>query len=212
MTQYTEGFYDGIRTGAALSARTVVDYLYPKLKPQTVVDIGCGEGHWAKAFKDRGAEVIGVDGSYVQNPVVDFIAADLAKATPLGELGNYDLAISLEVAEHLPARRAKSFADDLCSLAPNILFSAAPPGQPGTHHVNCQWFDDYWMPMFEEHGYEASGILRLMFWDNPNVEWWYQQNMILLSQTPSDLPDLFRDPMTTYPHKIVHPTLYESKI
>ena len=211
MADYSDKFYDHIRDGAQTSASVVADILYRELSPGSVVDIGCGEGHWAKAFEDLGATVTGVDGSYVNNPVVLFVSADLSESIPFNQLEeSYDLAISLEVAEHLPERRASSFVDDLCSLSNNILFSAAVPGQPGTGHVNCQWFDKFWEPLFNKNGYSASGMLRFLLWQDDRVEWWYQQNLMFITKTPESFPTFFLPKELAKTYSVVHPVLWES--
>lgn len=53
----------------------------------------------------------------------------------------FDLAVTVEVAEHLPSSRAQSFVADLVHLASAIAFSAAIPGLGGTKHINEQWPD-----------------------------------------------------------------------
>src|SRR5579862_3100091 len=56
---------------------------------------------------------------------------------------SFDLAMSFEVAEHLPPDAAKGFVDSLTRLAPLVLFSAAIPFQGGVGHINEQW-PEYW--------------------------------------------------------------------
>lgn len=54
-----------------------------------------------------------------------FYAHDLTK--PLHLNRRFDLALSLEVAEHLPKKSAEIFVDTLCKLSDTIIFSAAIP-------------------------------------------------------------------------------------
>ena len=78
-------------------------------------------------------------------PADCYLVADLGKPLPLDE--RYDLAVSLEVGEHLEASLAGGLVDSLTRLAPVVLFSAAIPGQSGTHHglllplVHLQQYD-----------------------------------------------------------------------
>jgi hypothetical protein len=90
----------------------------------------------------------------------------------------FDLAMSLEVAEHLPESSAAGFVESLVAAAPAVLFSAAIPFQGGWHHVNEQW-PEYWALLFKQHRYFALDCLRSAFWDNPRTCWWYAQNMVL---------------------------------
>lgn len=200
---YPPSFYDAIRAGCQSSAAVVVPLVLDELGPVTsVVDVGCGEGWWAKAFEDRGIPALGIDGAYAESAYQGdtFMAADLSVPLP-ADAGRFDLAICLEVAEHLPEQRAASLVADLCRLADVVMFSAAIPGQPGTGHINCQW-PAYWVERFAEHGYVGSGALRWQVWGNPAVEWWYQQNLLVFGQR-SRVPD-------AEPHAVVHPVLWEA--
>src|SRR5208283_2885437 len=88
------------------------------------------------------------------------------------------LAMSLEVAEHLPPQSAKGFVDCLTRLAPVVLFSAAIPFQGENHHVNKQW-PDYWVALFKADDYLPIDCIRGKIWGNDRVDYWYAQNMIL---------------------------------
>ena len=225
---YTPTFYDTIREGCRTSAARVVPEVM-RLMPwvERVIDVGCGEGWWAAEFANRGcAEVVGVDGAYVKgSPLLcdvegpaphtggaaAFLARDLTEpfALALGVRHRWDLAVSLEVAEHLPPDRAHSFVADLCWLAPTVLFSAAIPGQGGAGHINEQW-PGYWADMFAANGYRVSGALRWTFWDDPLVENWYAQNMLVASREPDLLTALFNG-ADSPPRPVVHPVLWDAR-
>ncbi len=212
-TIYGAGFYDTIREGTKASAAVVVPLVLGELdgSVKTVIDVGCGEGWWAQTFADHGCEVIGIDGHYVDSSPLGerFIPHDLGQPLPGHLVGRFDLAISLEVAEHLPASRAESFISDLTRLAPMVLFSAAIPGQGGTGHVNEQW-PEYWVQLFAVFGYSVSGALRWHIWDDMRVENWYRQNLMVASSRPDDYPQLFDTP-TAPVWPVVHPVLYDAR-
>lgn len=177
-TPYSTQYYERLKEDSNASARVVVPILHALFKPRTVVDVGCGSGTWAKAYADTGAEVLGIDGSEVQVdqlliPEAKFRRQDLSKPFQLDR--RFDLVNCLEVAEHLDAARADGFVADLARLGDVIVFSAAVPGQGGTHHVNEQW-PSYWIPKFDALGFQAFDCLRHQIWQNPNVAWWYVQN------------------------------------
>jgi SAM-dependent methyltransferase len=211
MAEYTRGFFDVIRQGIITSAEHVVPVLCEELgHPATVVDVGCGEGWWARQFAaGHGCRVLGVDrDADVSLTNIPFRRVDLDQALP-DDLGTFDLAVSLEVAEHLPPHRANSFVGDLCRLAPTVVFSAAIPGQGGHGHVNEQW-PEYWKNTFACHGYVCSGALRFRFWENPHIENWYAQNILVATCVPDRYPALFDTPLApVWP--LVHPVLYNAR-
>jgi SAM-dependent methyltransferase len=192
------------------SAAVVVPLVMGLVAPSSVVDFGCGEGIWLHRFADAGAAaVLGIDGSWarprLQIPAHEFVEADLALRFPaLGR--RFDLAVCLEVAEHLPASRAPALVAALVAAAPTVLFSAAIPGQDGTNHVNCQW-PAYWAELFGDHGYRAVDCLRRQVWNSSEVAFYYQQNLLLYRA--ADEPDPPGFPVGT-PERMVHPATYDT--
>jgi SAM-dependent methyltransferase len=170
--------------GARRSASEILPILFGLLPVRSVVDVGSGVGTWLSVAQQLGVEdVLGVDGSYVsrdllQIPVNRFYPHDLTR--PLTLPRRFDVALSLEVGEHLPSTAAQVYVASLTSLAPVVLFSAAIPFQPGDHHINCQW-PDYWANLFREHGFHPVDCIRRRVWSNPNVEYWYRQNTVLFA-------------------------------
>jgi hypothetical protein len=155
------------------------------LQPRSVCDVGCSQGAWLAVFKEHGVErVVGIDGDYVERDELkigehEFVAADLERGVP--QVGRFDLAVSLEVAEHLAPEAAAPLVDGLVGLAPAVLFSAAIPGQGGRGHLNEQW-PDYWGDLFAAHGYLPVDAVRDRVWLNPSVNVWYRQNTLLFAE------------------------------
>ena len=213
MSRYDTKFYDTIREGTIRSAEILVPLLIDALHLElgdTVLDVGCGEGWWAQTFTDHGIDGFGVDGDYVNSsPLGDrFRRADLTK--PLTAPA-HSVALSLEVAEHLPLSRASSFVSDLCEIAPLVVFSAAVPGQGGTGHINEQW-PKYWADHFTGQGYIVSGAFRFDIWDIDGIENWYRQNLLICAapDRAEEFPDLFDTPLSR-PVALVHPVLYDAR-
>ena len=194
---YSDTFFDHIEEGCLSSAEVVVPMLLSIFRPTTVVDVGCGRGIWLKVLRDHGVHsVVGIDGHYVDRsrlliPEECFVACDLSKEIQIK--GRYDLAVCLEVAEHLPRRVAATLIRALTAAAPVVLFSAAIPGQGGTHHVNEQW-PCYWNALFEENGYVGLDPFRPQLLANDRVEFWYRQNMVFYASKDAmrNLPPLRR--------------------
>jgi len=193
------------------SACVVADLILPWLQPKSVVDVGCGIGTWLRAFADRGVtRVLGFDGDYVDRsalriPADSFRAVNLVESLHMNE--RFDLAICLEVGEHLPAAAAPTLVASLTQASDVCLFSAAVPGQGGTNHINEQW-PSYWVELFRKRGFIVRDWLRPVLWENEQVEWWYTQNMIIFlkdsgSASVSDPGWAHFDPCR--PPSLVHP-------
>jgi SAM-dependent methyltransferase len=179
---YSAEFFAQNATGMRRSADVTVPLVMRLLSPTSVVDLGCGVGAWLAAFSRNGvSDILGYDGPWVDSarleiPADAFVACDLSQPVEVNR--SFDLAVSLEVAEHLPERAAQTFVKSLTSLAPAVLFSAAIPEQDGTQHVNLQW-PHYWRDLFLAEGFVAVDCIRHQVWSDPDVEFWYRQNMLL---------------------------------
>jgi SAM-dependent methyltransferase len=181
---YTRHFYDRHREGSSSSADVVVPLIARWVAPRSVVDVGCGVGTWLRAWSHAGVDdFLGLEGEDVLKnggelavPRERIVAADLALPMQAGR--TFDLAISLEVAEHLAPESAPGFVAALAELAPVILFSAAIPFQGGTGHRNEQW-PGWWAQRFLSLGYRCYDVLRLAIWSDERVQPWYAQNTLL---------------------------------
>ena len=179
---YPPEFFEGLRKTARRSAERVVPLVLELVSPSSVVDVGCGVGSWLAVFRERGVRtILGIDGEYVDRgrleiPHECFRARDVTR--PLDVVERFDLVVTLEVAEHLPPECAEGFVESLTRMAPVVMFSAAIPGQGGTHHVNEQW-PDYWAGLFGNRDYVALDCVRREVWDDENVEYWYAQNTLV---------------------------------
>jgi len=187
-SEYTDDFYRSLRDGARKSARAVVPLILESVQPRSVVDVGCGTGTWLSVFRENGiTDILGIDGDHVKKEWLEipgdrFITFDLK--TPFRSDRKFDLVISLEVAEHLPPDCAGIFVDTLVGLGPVVLFSAAIPFQGGIHHINEQW-PGYWADLFQTRGYLSADVIRSRVWKNPDLEFWYAQNILVFVQRES---------------------------
>jgi SAM-dependent methyltransferase len=213
---YGDSYFEGHVALTKRSAEVVVPLVMDLLAPRTVCDVGCGRGVWLSVFAEHGVrEVLGMDGDYVDRTTLEigeesFLQADLEQGVPAA--GAFDLAISLEVAEHLPDSAAARFVDGLVALAPAVLFSAALPGQGGTRHVNERW-PDYWRAHFERHDYVPIDCVRPLIWDRSEVRVWYRQNIILFAApaliASNERVREARDRYGDRPLSVVHPGTLE---
>lgn len=191
-----------------------------ELFPNTasVVDLGCGTGVWLHNFKAKGVpRVLGLDGGISEDGMLllrhdEFRSVNLSEPVRLPE--RFDLALSLEVAEHLPPRAAQTFVASLCRLSDLAIFGAAIPGQSGTWHVNERW-PSYWAALFDAEGYELFDILRPLAWYDQRVEWWYAQNsLVFVRRSRDDLGQIARTVAARQdrpnPLDLVHPRCFET--
>jgi len=181
---YDADWYSRFREDSRASARAVVPMLLEWTGAASVVDIGCGQGIWLSVFAEEGVDDhLGVDGPHVDPAALAiarerFLAHDLE--TPFELERRFDLATCFEVAEHLPETSAAGFVASLARLAPIVAFSAAIPHQGGTGHQNERW-PEYWAALFATHGMRAIDCIRPRIWSDPDVSWWYAQNLLLFA-------------------------------
>lgn len=121
---------------------------YPNMK--SVIDVGCAIGDYVKGFNDRELMADGIEGSEASIPYQIephfILIQDIRLPFSLGER---DLCMSLEVLEHVEPEYAEILVQNLTNLSDNVLITAAPPGQLGVGHVNCQP-QSYWIDMFKK--------------------------------------------------------------
>jgi SAM-dependent methyltransferase len=181
-TPYGPAFYAEQAGISRASAEVVVPHILSKLPAKSVLDVGCGIGTWLSVFAAHGVpDILGLDGDYVARDALlvrpeAFRPADLTGQWAPGR--RFDLAVSLEVAEHLPEASAAGFVAQLCQTADAILFSAALPTQGGTAHLNEQW-PSYWIALFSQHGFRALDALRPRFWNDERIDLCYRNNALL---------------------------------
>jgi SAM-dependent methyltransferase len=212
-TSYGEEFFIGQKDLSYKSARQVIPIVQQFVPIHSVCDVGCGVGTWLRAFLEMGVQdVIGVDGYYVDKRLLEipdsaFLEADLSQ--PLRLDRTFDIAMSVEVAEHLPESRSISFVEDLTRLAPVVLFSAAIPRQGGTDHVNEQW-QSYWATIFAQHDFVTCDVVRPLIWDNADIARWYRQNILLFCRRDYlvSVPRLAHRQDDVLPLSVVHPQQY----
>jgi SAM-dependent methyltransferase len=220
MGAYDASFYADRDARTRYAADRVLSLALDLLPPvRSAVDVGCGVGTWLSVLLERGVPAIqGLDGAWVDPgllviPRETFLATDLGG--PLPDVGRFDLAISLEVAEHLPRERADGFVASLTGLSDFVLFSAAIPHQGGSHHVNEQW-QDYWAQLFARRGYAVLDAIRPRIWSDDRIAFWYRQNVLVYvkKERLGDLriPQVAPGSSPIGPLRVVHPEQYLRKI
>jgi Methyltransferase domain len=216
---YDTSFYTGWAEETRASAEAVVPLILRLTKAESVVDFGSGSGLWLREFSNAGVDKIqGYDGPWIKTedlhiPPECFTHRDLT--TPISVDKRFDLAVSLEVAEHLPNRAADTFITSMVSAADVVVFGASIRKQGGCGHVNEQW-PSYWIEKFAAHGYVAIDAIRPEIWDEPRILVFYRQNIgiFVRKERLSDYPELHARHVATggkFPD-LVHPLFYEKAL
>lgn len=199
------------------SARIYLTHLWTCLQPDSVLDVGCGRGAWLRACRELGSNrLFGLDGPW-NNPSlmidnsIEFRSIDLNQPFTLET--KVDLAMSLEVAEHLVPSSSSNFVDCLADASDAILFSAAYPGQGGNNHIN-ERPHTYWAELFAKRGCAPFDLFRPVFWGDQRVPFWYRQNVFLYLREGSEAYHNARnlglsELLQTGFMNCVHPELYD---
>lgn len=195
------------------AAQEILPIVFDMLDVSSVIDIGCGIGTWLGAAQDLGVrDVLGIDGEWVDLsmlaiPKSQFLPRNLHEDIRLGR--RFDLAICLEVAEHLHPEKAEVLIDNIVSHSDVVLWSAAIDGQGGQNHIN-ERPPSYWDELFRARGYVWEDSLRPRIWQNENVDWWYRQNILIYKKVEGE--DVRNDDKTMLPpNLLIHPQVFEPK-
>jgi hypothetical protein len=199
--------------GSRESSDVVAPLLFDLLGiPASVVDFGCGVGAWLAGFAAAGVQdFVGLEGGHpdpgqVQVPADRIHLIDLQEPVDLGRA--FDVALSLEVGEHLPADCSGVYVESIARHTDAVLFSAAIPRQGGIDHINEQW-PSYWFDLWQAQEFDCFDVVRWQVWDNRLVEAWYRQNLLLYARGAR--ADQLRASGYTpsKPKSVVHPAMLE---
>jgi SAM-dependent methyltransferase len=199
------------------SARIILDDLSRYIQVRSVLDVGCGLGTWLGVAQELGIQdVRGIEGHWLDPTrlVIDpslVTLCDLEKGFALGR--RFDLAMCLEVGEHLSEQAAGTLVSSLAAHADLVLFSAAIPFQGGHHHVN-ERFPDYWANLFAGHGFSPVDCLRPRIWANPDILWWLRQNILVFAhgRALEAHGALLEEQRVARPLSVVHPDVYVARV
>lgn len=184
---YNPYYYDmHVEEPAVRSAATIANSILKNFEVKSVIDVGCGTGALLEALRDRDCKVFGLEYSeaalnYCRARQLDIAKFDLERDV-FTDHRTFDVAVSMEVAEHLPEIVSDRYVDLLTRLSRVIIFTAASPGQGGADHVNEQP-PSYWITKFQRCGFKHTEGLSQRWSETwkaaGDVERWYHQNLMI---------------------------------
>lgn len=169
--------------------------------PASLLDIGGGAGSWCATAKDLGVQRVCLVDACPPNQVIpelshdEQVQANLEAGIP--NMGRFDLAICIEVIEHLTDDAANRLIGQMASCTNFVLFSAAIPGQGGIGHIS-ERFHDYWHAKFSLFQFETYDVVRPMLISSSDIASIHRQNLFLYAKkgcahSLADLPQICED-------------------
>lgn len=146
-------FHAHALTNAPIVMSAITD-AFPDAK--RYLDIGAGSGAFAAEATRLGKTVVALEHNAAGRRLaraqgVHVQPFDLASDSLALGTGSFEIAYCFEVAEHLPPNLGDRLVAFAAESAPIVIFTAAPPGQTGTGHINEQP-QQYWITRFEQSG------------------------------------------------------------
>ncbi len=150
-----------------------------------VTDFGCGLGNYCNDIESQTSSTsMGVEGNIPKEAVHKYILErDLTTDLTSEFTFSCDLAISLEVGEHIPKEQMSTYLDNITHHAEQYLITSwAVRGQDGFGHVNC--LDNHEiLPEFEKRGFvlmeketkDARSIIE-------DKCWWFRNTLFVLKR------------------------------
>jgi SAM-dependent methyltransferase len=199
------------------SPRIIVPLVLKHIKPNSVVDVGCGTGRFLRVFMENGVpEILGIDGAWVNRALLleniessSFEAVEFETTPYFHKDRKFDLGVCCEVLEHISKSRSRFMVENLTHLSDVILFSAALPGQGGQNHINEQPVQ-FWISLFNEFGFVFKDVFRSVLWDNTEVQRWFSQNLYLVVRKGTELDNKISSTTVVLPNA-VHPDVLLKK-
>lgn len=183
---YNSAYYANvIEPSAAASSAPISKSICEDLGARSAVDVGCGTGALLDVLKSRGCDVFGYEYSaaairFCRARGVEVQKLDIERGTAAQER-TFDVAISMEVAEHLLLLRAGS---SLCS--PGFLtrsFLQRPTQDRGVSIMLNEQPKSYWVERFESAGFLSDEALAQQWsesWRRGGcVASWYFENLMV---------------------------------
>jgi cyclopropane fatty-acyl-phospholipid synthase-like methyltransferase len=153
------------------------------LKGKSVVDIGCGPGHYTWHFLQNGIVCRGYDGNPYTMAITRGLCdvADVSQPCDFGYV--FDWVVSLEVGEHIPSDFQDAYIENLVRhCREGMVLSWAVEGQGGTGHVNCR-HNDWVRAKLHSQGFVSDLAQELALREASTLDWFRYTVMVFQKVT-----------------------------
>jgi len=173
-----------VTSRAKKTSQVVAELVLQDFIPNSIIDIGAGDGTWMTSLASNlgSTRLTAVDlpGSTFEilkgfQKSIEFLTLDFENS--MIENGvPYDLAICVEVIEHISHPRGLILLDWISDNCRTVIFSGAIPGQGGTLHINEQ-NQDYWLRAMMNRGFIPIDNIRPILFKVSEVPSYYRNNI-----------------------------------
>ncbi len=193
MSNHLGGHWDKthVDTGALL-------WLKKKFNIETMLDVGCGPGGIEEDAASLEIDWTGIDGDPELPERERLVRHDFTTGPYSPDL--CDLVWCVEFVEHVEEQFIPNFMPSLAS-GKILVLTAAPPGTPGYHHVNCRK-GAYWIRLLLNSGMEYSRGLTRQLKKSSSMERNFIRSrgmcFINTKRLPAGLNEADRQPLTSF--------------
>lgn len=125
-----------------------------KIKPNSVIDIGCAKGFLVECLRDLSIDAYGID---ISDYALHEVRGDIKKYCKHKSIlekpkKKYDLVVCIEVLEHLKPEHAEEAVKNLCNYSDDILFASTPTDKLEKTHHNVR-LHEYWIELFAKNNF-----------------------------------------------------------
>jgi len=132
--------YNNMQSEEKPFADRLAAWVKQELNPSSLLDIGCGPGHFVDSFRDQGIDAKGMD-------IDDRVhGKEHLKYQSLLDITdeNAEVVVCMEVAEHIePVLEDQVVAKVVSAVNKTLIWTAAAIGQGGIGHINCKNKEDW---------------------------------------------------------------------
>jgi cyclopropane fatty-acyl-phospholipid synthase-like methyltransferase len=147
-------------------------------KTNSVIDLGCGNGSYAKEFNKEGFSCDCYDGNPNTKELTGGLCSEANLAEEIDFNRKYDCVFSLEVGEHIPKEFESIFIDNLIRHSKAlIILSWAVVGQGGRGHIN-ERNNDYIENNFLEKGWKRNKEKENILREKSSLKWFKKTIMV----------------------------------